>query len=41
VESKTEETSRREVIEKVGKAYFEACRKIARVVTRLKKKEKP
>jgi hypothetical protein len=38
VESKTDDTSRRELIEKVGKAYFEACKRIAAVVTRLKKK---
>ena len=38
MESNTDETTRREVIEKFGKIYFDTCKKIARMVTRLKKK---
>ncbi len=30
---------RRELIEKVGKFYFDSCRRIAQIVTRLKKKK--
>lgn len=39
MQSETDKKATRELIEKVGKAYFDACRKIAKAVSRLKQKK--